>query len=187
MLKDTLVLVAALAVLGCADAPTEVGSATEAGAFRSMPAFAATAGGQVLYVVIPDAGGALPPNMLLVATGSPSLSISTKAMAFRLRRLVMAHSSKSEQCPGCRSSGSAQQNAFLNRCRSRNQDEQIPERDQLCSSRSVPDQLSACQLTAPCFGILGARLRGTIRSRGPKPRRTTHTPDRSSTLRSSPA
>lgn len=68
MWKDTLALVTALVVFGCAEAPTEARSATDEGAFRSTPN-SLTAGGQVLRVAIPDVGVALDPDEVLVATG----------------------------------------------------------------------------------------------------------------------
>lgn len=69
MWKDMLVLMAAVAVVGCSDAPTEIGTATGQRALHTNPAFAATAGGQALYVAIPDVGAGLLPDEVLVATG----------------------------------------------------------------------------------------------------------------------
>jgi len=69
MLKRLLLLLAIVSVLGCVDAPTEGSSAIEAEAFRPMPTFVATGGGQFLYVVIPDIGAGLTPDEQLIATG----------------------------------------------------------------------------------------------------------------------
>ena len=77
MLRGLRILVAIVAVLGCADAPTEARGATEMGVFRSMTTVSATPSGQILQVAIPDVGAVLLPDEVLVATGrSGSVDIS---------------------------------------------------------------------------------------------------------------
>lgn len=77
MRKDTLALVAAIGVLSCAEAPTEVGRSNEERLVYSTPSLAVTAAGQILQVAIPNAGNSLAPWTVLVATGrAESVDIS---------------------------------------------------------------------------------------------------------------